>query len=160
MGVSFRHSVLRISTVVFLAVTAVLATAQVSPERRQAILNYQLSLPRANQLITAMTAMTKYVVSLPDYQDRMRKAAKMTPAEGLAAVENDAKAMAILKENGLTAREYLIGVPALRMALMAAQGINAPTVVASPANVAFAKANLGQLKPKMNAADGMTPAGK
>ena len=54
----------------------------------------------------------------------------------------------------------LIGVPALRMALMAAQGINGPTVVASPANVAFAKANLAQLKPKMDAADGRGSAGK
>ena len=30
--------------------------------------------------------------------------------------------MAILEQNGLTAQEYLVGVPALRMALMAAQG--------------------------------------
>jgi len=41
------------------------------------------------------------------------------------------------------------------MALMAAQGATAPNVVASPANVAFAKANLAQLKPKMDAADGI-----
>jgi hypothetical protein len=30
-----------------------------------------------------------------------------------------------------------------------------PNIVASPANVAFAKANLAQLKPKMDAADGI-----
>ena len=145
---------------VLLTLSAGLATAQVSPERRQAILDYQLNLPRANQLIPAMVAMTKYVVSLPDYQDRLRKAAKMTPAEGLAAVENDPKAMAILQQNGLTAREYLIGVPALRMAIMAAQGINSPAIIASLANVAFAKANLAQLKPKMDAADGGGSAAK
>ena len=50
-----------------------------------------------------------------------------------------------------------MGVPALRMALMAAQGVTSNSaIIASPANVAFAKANLAQLKPKMDAADGLT----
>ena len=73
-----------------------------------------------------------------------------------AQVENDPRAMAILKQNDLTPQDYLVGVPALRMALMAAQGLaNSPNITASPANVAFAKANLAQLKPKMDAADGI-----
>jgi hypothetical protein len=132
------------------------AQGALSEQQRQALLDYQLTLPRANQLITAMEAMTKYVVSLPDAQDRVAKSMKMTLAEQRAQVEKDPKAMAILKENRLTADDYLVGVPALRMALMAAQGINAPNIVASPANLAFAKANLAQLKPKMDAADGLT----
>jgi hypothetical protein len=123
---------------------------------RQEVLNYQLTLPRANQLISAMEAITKYLVSLPDFQDRMVKSMKMTPAERRAQLEKDQNAMAILKQNGLTAQDYLVGVPTLRMALMMAQGIPAgPTIIASPANVAFAKANLSQLKPKMDAADGI-----
>lgn len=127
-----------------------------SPEQRQAILDYQLTLPRANQLITAMEAMTRYVASLPDFQDRVRRSMKMTPAERLAQIEKDPKAMSVLKQNNLTARDYLVGVPALRMALIAAQsGSIAPNIIASPANVAFAKANLAELKPKMDAADGM-----
>jgi hypothetical protein len=117
-------------------------------------MDYQLSLPRAEHLITALDALTKYLVSLPDYQERLRKSATMTPAERAAQMEKDPKTAAILKDNNLTARDYLVGVPALRMALMAAQGGTAPTIVASPANVAFAKANLAQLKPKMDAADG------
>ena len=161
MNGSLRHPLVQmLSAVALLALLSAIAAAQVSPERRQAILDYQLSMPRANQLIPAMVAMTKYLVSLPDYQDRLRKAATRTPAEGLAAVEKDPKAMAILQQNGLTAREYLIGVPALRMAIMAAQGLNAPTIIASPANVAFAKANLAQLKPRMDAADGIGAARK
>jgi len=130
--------------------------AQMPADQRQAILDYQLTLPRANQLITAMDAMTKYVVSLPNFQDRVRKSMTMTPAERLAQIENDPKAMAIVKENGLTAREYLIGVPTLRMALLAAQGgpLGA-RAIASPANIAFAKAHLAELKPKMNAAEGI-----
>ena len=135
---------------------AVGQTPAASSPERQEILAYQLTLPRANHLITAMQAMTRYLVSQPDFQDRVVKAMKMTPTELRAQVEKDPKAMAILKENGLTAQEYLVGVPTLRMALMAAQGATgSPGVMASPANVAFAKANLAQLKPKMDAADGL-----
>ena len=127
----------------------------ISPQQRQAILDYHLTLPGAENLITAMQAMTKYLTSLPDYQERLRKSATMTAADRIAQLENDPKAAAIHKQNRVTARDYLVGVPALRMALMAAQGATAPNVVASPANVAFAKANLAQLKPKMDAADGI-----
>jgi len=102
-----------------------------------------------------MQAMSKYLISLPDYQERMRKSVTMPAAERIAQLEKDPKTAAILKENGLTARDYLVGVPALRMALMAAQGGTAPNIVASQANVAFAKANLAQLKPKMDAADAL-----
>jgi hypothetical protein len=126
-----------------------------SPQQRQAILDYQLTLQGSEHLITAMQAMTKYLISLPDYQERIRKSATMSAADRIAQLESDPKTAAILKENGLTARDYLIGVPTLRMALMTAQGAGAPNIVASPANVAFAKANLAQLKPKMDAADGI-----
>jgi len=41
------------------------------------------------------------------------------------------------------------------MALLSAQGLSSPKIVAaSPANFAFAKANLAELKRKMDAADG------
>ena len=110
------------ATILLLTLTALASgqSSQAASERRQAILDYQLNLKRADQLINAMTAMTKYVVSLPDYKERPRKAATLTPAEQLAQVEKDSKAMAILKENSLTAREYIVGVPALRMAIIAA----------------------------------------
>jgi hypothetical protein len=142
-----------------LAITLTLVGGQPSgaaTARRQQILDYQLTMPRANQLITAMEAMTKYVASLPDSVERVRKSMSMTPAEQLAQVENDPKAMAILKQNNLTPGEYLIGVPALRMALMVAQGLpQSDKIIASPVNVAFAQAHLAELKPKMDAADGV-----
>jgi hypothetical protein len=143
-----------LSIVLFVAVSP--ARAQnLTPQQRQAILDYQLTLPGAEHLISAMQAMTSYLTSLPDYQERMRKSATMTGAERIAQLENDSRAAAILKANSLTARDYLIGVPALRMALLAAQGRMSPMIAASPANVAFAKANLAQLKSKMEAADGI-----
>lgn len=131
---------------------------KISPEQRQAILDYPLTLARANQLMTAVQAMTEYVVSMPDFRDRARKTMSMTPAERLAQVENDPKAAAILKKNGLTAKEYLVGVAALNMAMMAARGGGTlpDTMVASPANVAFVKANLAALQPKWEAVNGMT----
>jgi hypothetical protein len=133
--------------------------AQASPnsdETRKAILDYQLTMPRANLLIAALEAMTKYVVSLPDFAERIRKSRQMTPAEQIARIENDPKAADILKQNQLTAKDYIVGVPALRMALLAASGLPAnPNIIASPANIAFAKANLSVLKPKMDAADGV-----
>jgi len=145
--------------VVALGIASEAAGAQpppMTPEHRQEVLNYKLTLPRAYQLISAMEAMTKYVVGLPDFHERMARSMKMTPAERRAQLEKDPAAMAILKKNGLAAQEYLVGVPTLRMALMVAQGIpTSPTIVASPANVAFARANLAQLKPRMDAADGV-----
>jgi hypothetical protein len=132
------------------------AQSQATAQDRQAILDYQLTLPCAEHLITAMAAMTKHLASMPDFQDRLAKSMKMTAAERRAALEKDPAAMAILKQNELSPQDYLLGVPALRMALLAAQGLgNSPNVIASPSNVAFAKANLAQLKPKMDAADGL-----
>jgi hypothetical protein len=129
--------------------------AKDSDERRKAILDYQLTMPRANQLISGLEEMTKYVVSLPDYGERVRKSMQMTPVEQMARIDKDPKASDILKKNQLTAKDYIVGVPALRMALLAASGMpQGPNIIASPANVAFAKANLSVLKPKMDAADG------
>src|SRR5262247_1490262 len=129
--------------------------AKDSDERRKAILDYQLTMPRATQLITALEEMTKYVVSLPDYGERVRKSMQMTPAEQIAQIDKDPKTSDILKKNQLTAKDYIVGVPALRMALLSASGMpQGANIIASPANIAFAKTNLSVLKPKMDAADG------
>lgn len=149
----------KVCVAVALLVTAVSARAQgQSADARKAILEYPLTLDRANHLIPALEAMSKYVVTLPDYLDRVRKASQMTGAEQIAQMEKDPKAMDILKRNSLTARDYIVGVPTLRMALFAAGGATSPNIVVSPANLAFAKANLSSLKPKMDAADGLTAA--
>ena len=132
------------------------ATAQpsrITPEQREALLAYSLTLDRANHLIAAMSAVTQYIVSQPDWQQTLKQNAGLTSAEQAARMEKNPTISGVLKQNGLTAREYLVGVPALRMALMAAQGLASPNIVASPANVAFAKANLAELKPKMEDAD-------
>jgi hypothetical protein len=151
-----RINIVLLAVLPLIQVPAVAQSSAISAQDRDAILAYPLTLERANHLITAMQAMTQYVVSLPDFQDRIAKAMKMTPAERRAQLEQDPKAMGILKQNGLTAQDFLVGVPALRMALLAAQGApSGPYLIASPANIAFAKAHLAELKPKMDAADGI-----
>ncbi|PYT33825.1 MAG: hypothetical protein DMG58_06350 [Acidobacteria bacterium] len=138
-----------------LVLTLGLASGQATKtaQERQDILDYPLTLQRANQLIAALPQMTQYVLTLPP--DVLAKSAKKTRAERIDSLEKDPKGMAILKKNGLTAKDYIIGVPALRMALWRAQGMAESSLVyASPANLAFAKANLAQLKPKWDAAEG------
>ena len=129
-----------------------------TPEARQEILDYKLTMQRANQLIAALPEMSKFVASLSP--EARAKAAKATPAERLANTANNPTSAAILKRNGLTAAEYLVGVPALRMSMMIAEGIQAPNIFASPANVAFVKANLAELRPKWDAANGLSPPAK
>ena len=77
------------------------------------------------------------------------------PATNGQSTANNPTSAAILKRNGLTAEEYLVGVPALRMAIMIVEGVRAPNILASPANVDFVRANLAVLKPKWDAANGI-----
>ena len=135
-----RRAMRYLIVVVLLAEQAHAQAAKDADQRRKAILDYQLTMTRANQLIGAMGAMTKYVVSLPDFAERMRRSMQMTTAEQIAQIEKDPKAADIVKKNELTARDYIIGVPALRMALLAASGApQGPTIIVSPANLASFK---------------------
>ena len=143
---------------VAIALSGALGQARLTPEARQEILDYKLTMQRANQLIAALPEMSKFVLSLSP--EARAKAAKATPAERLANTANNPTSAAIRKRNGLTAKEYLVGVPTLRMAMMIAEGIQAPDIFASPANVAFVKANLAELEPRWAAANGLSRPAK
>lgn len=112
-----------------------------TPAERQAILAYQLTVPRANSMITTGVALNQYRATLPDFQANPAKYLTMTLSEWIAWMEKDQKAAAILKQNGYTARDYMVGFTALSMALTMAAGSSAPDYVASPANLALAKSN-------------------
>ena len=58
-------------------------------QERQEILDYPLTMQRANQLIAALPQMTKYVTSLPP--EVLKKAAKQTRAERLANLDRTRK---------------------------------------------------------------------
>ena len=127
----------------------------VSPALQQDILAYQLTLPKSHSLITATRDMTVHIMSQPDFQARILRLMQMSPADQRAEMEKDAKAMAILKKYDLTTKEYQVGVPALRMALAAAQGQTGPSIIASPDNVTFARRNLAVLKPRADSVEAM-----
>jgi hypothetical protein len=125
----------------------------ITPAARKEILDYPLTLTRADHIISVLPLMTQFFMSQP--QDVITKWTAMTPALKIAALGKSPEAMAILKPYDLTARDYVVGVPALRMALWRAQGVaETPGIFASPGNLAFAKAHLSQLKPKWEAVDG------
>jgi len=153
-----KHMAVLWFLLVSLAVAPALAQSQPSAEQRQAILAYKLTKPLADKLLAALPEMTRYVIGKPNFKEIVARSAKQSLNERIAQTEADPGAMAILKKHGLTAREYLIGVPALRMSIMRAQSGDAPgsdALIASADNLAFAKANLAELKPKLDAADGM-----
>jgi hypothetical protein len=133
-----------------------LATAQapaMSAEARKEILNYPLTMQRADHLISALPPMTKFFMSQP--QQVLATWSTLTPAKKVANLANSPEAMAILKPYQLTAKDYVVGVPALRLAIWRAEGIpESASVFASAANLAFAKANLKSLKAKWEAVDG------
>lgn len=139
---------------VFCLGQVVLAQSPVNP-LQQEILAYRLTLPRAHSLITATREMTVHVLSQPDFQVRVLRLMQMSPADQRAELEKDAKAMAILKVHNLTPQEYQVGVPALRMALAAAQGTTGTSIIASPTNIAFAKEHLATLKPRADSVEAM-----
>lgn len=122
---------------------------------QQEILAYRLTLPKSHSLITATREMTVHIMSQPDFQARIFKLMQMSPAEQRSEMEKDTKAMSILKAHSLTTQEYQVGVPALRMALAAAQGMSGSSIIASPANVTFAKQNLAVLKPRADSVEAM-----
>ncbi|HEY3839830.1 MAG TPA: hypothetical protein VGL72_24835 [Bryobacteraceae bacterium] len=127
--------------------------AGMSPEARREILSYQLTIPRADHLISALPPMTRFFLSQP--QHVLKTWSSLSPAQKIANLANSPQAMDILKPYQLTAKDYVVGIPALRLAMWRAEGIaESPTVFASPANLAFIKANLAQLKPKWEAVDG------
>jgi hypothetical protein len=135
---------------------AVLALAQppaISPEARKEILGYQLTIQRADRLISVLPPMTKFFMSQP--QQVLATWSTLTPAKKVANLANSPEAMAILKPYQLTAKDYVVGVPALRLAVWRAEGIpESATVFASAANLALVKANFAQLKARWEAVDG------
>ena len=151
-----KHSVVLTVACASLLASPVLGQGTLSEEMRKAILEYPLTLDGANHLLDAIEPMTRHVLALPNAAEVTRRSQKMTLPERIAQTENDAQSMNILRAHQLSARDYVVGVPTLRLALAAASSSSAGNdrlFVASPANLAFAKANLTTLKPRLDAID-------
>ena len=144
--------------ILFLTALSAWLPGQTSPaaaEKRQAILSYQLDLKRADQLLKAMPTMSRYVASLPDFQDRMKKSMTMTLAELAAQVEKDPNASAIVKENG--SHPWNTSSACRPCAWRSWQPRGSTPLTSSPhlPTWRFAKTNVATLKPRLDAADRM-----
>ena len=141
-----------IVSAVLLAPLASGQTSKVSEERRKEILDYQITMSRANQLIAALGELLE--LPPPDVEARERPGERMGSAE---RIEKDPRAMDILKKHQLTAKDYTLGMIALQMSMMIAGGTpESPFVFASPGNIAFVKANLSDLRSKIDGAEART----
>jgi len=157
-----RHASLFLFLFLLTQATASAQTPAPSNTNREEILAYKLTLPKAHSLISATRDMTKYAMGLPDFQQRAVKMMTMTSAQQQAELEADPNAVKIFKDHGLTTKEYMVGGPALRMAMLMAEGSTNPNLYASPANLAFAKQNMSVLKPRADSVEAMMkrPPGK
>jgi hypothetical protein len=146
----------QLNVVLILACTGLPALAQAPANPLQSeILAYRLTLPKSHGLITATREMTVHLMSQPDFQLRFLRLMQLSPADQRAEMERDSRAMAILKAHQLTTSEYQVGVPSLRMALAAAEGMTSSSIIASPVNIAFAKQHLAVLKPRADSVEAM-----
>ena len=157
-----RHASLFLFLFLLNQATASAQSATSTTTNREEILAYKLTLPKAHSLISATRDMTKYAMGLPDFQQRAMKMMTMTTAQQQAELEADPNAVKIFKDHGLTAKEYMVGGPALRMAMLLAAGSTSPNIFASPANLAFARQNMAVLKPRADSVEAMMkrPPGK
>jgi hypothetical protein len=127
-----------------------------SPAEQQEVLAYKLTMPVADKLLATLNALNQYVLSKPDWMTWVQQSMRGTRDDQVRQLEQDPKALAIIKQNGLTAREYAVGVVALRGAVSKARDPNGAmgrVSVASAENVAFATANLKDLDARLTKAD-------
>lgn len=125
------------------ALMALATPAQNLPaDVQQAVKDYRLDLAKANRFTDAMAELTAYTLKQPDWQKKVMERMKLPFDQQMKAMAAEPGTAAILKKHGLEAREYSIGLFALRAAIYSAKGTNIGIAnLASPANVSFAKAN-------------------
>lgn len=122
---------------------AVLAqTPQFTPATEQAIRAYTLDQARANVLIKALREGTAATLKDPAGMSRLMKQMELPFEQQIAALDKDPIMGPVLKANNLSPQQYSFGVLALRAAYLARSGgADGLARLASPANVAFLKAN-------------------
>jgi hypothetical protein len=127
-----------------------------SPAEQQEVLAYKLTMPVADKLLAALNALNQYILSKPDWMTWVQQSMRGTRDDQVRQLEQDPKALAIIRQNGLTAREYAVGIVALRGAVSKVRDPNGAmgrASVASAENLAFATANLKELDARLTKAD-------
>lgn len=118
------------------------AAEDFSPAMTKAIRDFNLDVPRADAIIKAQGELSEHIMKDPGAMKSMAAAMRAPLEERIALMEKDPAQSAILKANSLGARDYSIGLIALRAAAWEAEGRSSPLAgLASPSNVGFLKAN-------------------
>jgi hypothetical protein len=118
------------------------AAQNFSPEMTKAIQGYRLDVPKSQSIIKAQGQLSELVMQDPARMKQLAATMRMPLEDRIVQMEKDPGSMAILKANGLGARDYSVGLVALRAAAWAIQGKGGTLKgLESPANVSFLKAN-------------------
>lgn len=118
------------------------AAQSLPPEVKQAVQNYKLDVAKANRICDALADLTANMLKDPKWQQKLMASMKLPFDQQLKQMESDPASAAILKKNGLDARDYTIGLFALRGAVFSLKGMNVEIAkLTSPANIALVKAN-------------------
>ncbi|MBI5018427.1 MAG: hypothetical protein HZB55_23440 [Deltaproteobacteria bacterium] len=133
-------------TASMIALTVVLcapaAAETFSPAMTKAIQGFKLDTAGANAIIKTQGELSQHVMKNPEAMKSLATTMKAPLEERIALLGKDPAQSAVLKANGLGARDYSVGLIALRAAAWAVQGRSGPlTGLASPANIGFLKAN-------------------
>lgn len=122
------------------------------PDVQQAVKDYKLDLAKSNRLTDAMAELTAYTLKQPDWTKKMVERMKLPFDQQMKQMAAEPGSAAILKKHGFEARDYSVGLLALRAAVYSTKGMNIGiTNLASPANLALVKANPGLIDKFMKA---------
>lgn len=125
-----------------LLLAAPLAAQSLSPELTGAVRAYKLDAKQASAVVKTLEELTALVLKSPEAMKHAAASMKLPPDERIRQMDQSPQTAGILKANGLSSREYFVGLLALRAAAQAAEGGTAGlAALASPGNVAFVKAN-------------------
>lgn len=135
-----------ILVIVALVAAALPVSAQsMSPATEQAIKSYVLDPARAEVLLKTLKELTAETLKDPKWMQKLPARMKLSFEEQWKALEADPVSGPVLRASRITAKDYSCGL----MALRAASGLDSGAGVAkyaSPANVAFLKANPSYLE--------------
>lgn len=124
------------------AVSAQVTGSGFPPETAAAVKAVVLTAPKSMSLIKAMEELNAYVMGSPEAARALAASLQKPFDERVAMMAADPKAAAILKSHGFTAKDYSVGLLALRAAAWASGGGRGGLAdLASPANITLFKAN-------------------
>ncbi len=132
-----------LATLALLAIAAAAASGQdFTPAMKKAILDFRLDTKNSKAIIACQTQLSRLMLGSPERMKQFGTTMKKPLEDQIAIMEKDGEAAAILKANRLGAREYTVGLVALRAAAWSVRGKPGPLKgLESSKNVAFLKAN-------------------